>query len=482
MRRLTKLSIAAAVVGIGSLLISYMGGPSQAATTIDRTRDCDTVAIFYCGSMTEAEFHQKWNNDGRHKDHQTVFNAFGIKKDDVKGMVNGVVWRDGRVTLEGGANNGKVVATNAQTAGRWNNPKSDMTRIAGTDRAYKMSTRHFVTDGQAAMIKLDQNGRFLFAVIKSCGNPVTATPPPAPKPQSATCIALAQPVITNRTNVALRAEASTAGGATISGYEFTAQDKSGKIVARQTVNQTTSPATANMTLSTPGEYTIKVVAKTNLGDRSGAACEKKITISEPAKPGVQVDKKVDGVEHKMVGVDVEFKYNIRVTNTGETDLKQVSLTDKAPSGVTFLRASAGSIKDNSWTHTLSELKRGAHADFTITAKVPEHLAGSIKNTVCVDTPDVPGKPDDCDDATVEVPEPQKEIVCDLETKKYPVTIQEGDFNPELHSKNPEDCKEAPVPVELPKTGATDTLLDGLGIGALITSTLAYIASRRQSLI
>lgn len=574
MRGITKLSIAAAIIGIGSLLISYIGGPTRAA--VDNTPDCDTVAIMYCGAFSESQFHNKWNNDKKYKDHATIFSAFGINKTDVKGMVNGVVWRDGRVTLA----DGTVVATNATTAGRWNNPKSDMTRIAGTSRAYKMSTRHFVTEGQTAMIKM-VDGQFKFAVIKSCGNPVVATPKPKPtfkcdslkaavdpkniykynftinasaangakvhdyvinygdgtatqlsktntfshtyakagtytikssvrinvfgevktvtssscqttitikeppKPQpTAKCDVLEKPVITNRTNVALQAKASVTNGATISAYVFTINNSAGQQVATRTVSTSSTSASTNFTLNNAGTYTAKVVVKTSLGDKSAASCEKQFTIKEADKPGVSITKKVDGVDHKAVKTDVEFTYQIRVNNTGETDLKNVVVTDEAEPGVTFISASHGTVSERAWTYTIPELKTGAHMDFTITAKVPEYKAGTIKNTVCVDAPTVPGKPDDCDDATVEVPEPEKEIVCRLEDKKYPVTINEGEFDSSLHSRNPADCEEIPVetPPELPKTGATDGLLNALGLGALTTSAIAYLASRRNSLL
>ena len=700
MRGILKFSIAAAVIGVGSLLISYIGGPSKAA--IDNTPDCDTVAIVYCGTFSESEFHKKWNNDTKYKDHATIFSAFGINKSDVTGMVEGVVWRDGRVTL-GSSAGGQVVATNATTAGRWNNPKSGMTKIAGTDRAYKMSTSNFVTEGQTAMIKMI-NGQFKFAVLKSCGNPVVGTPkaqpealcvalanpvitdrtrvslastasakngatisehiftihdasgkqinqhriattattaktdfiiatpgtytakvairtslgdirstncekkftikPEAPKP-TAKCDALDTPVITNRTNVALSARASVENGATISGYVFTVADSTGKQVATKTVNTSAKTASTSVVVSNAGTYTAKVSVKTSLGDKTSAACEKQFTIKKEDKPGVSIEKtvngvkedivavdqpftyelvvkntgnvdlknvkvedkapagvtfksasvgsisnntwthtiadlkvgaeakftitaivseyfedgrkntacvdaptvpgnpddcddakikvkkpgvnitkKVDGVDHKAVEANVEFTYQIRVSNTGETDLKNVVVTDEAEQGVTFIKASHGTVNERSWTYTIPELKKGAHMDFTITAKVPEYKAGTIKNTVCVDAPSVPGNPDDCDDATVEVPKPGEETVCRLEDKKYPVTIKEGEFDESLHSRNPADCAETPVtpPTELPKTGAGDNILSTLGIGALTTSILAYIASRRNSLI
>jgi uncharacterized repeat protein (TIGR01451 family) len=118
--------------------------------------------------------------DARQGDVPTVFANFGISHNELDGFVDGVVWKDGRVTL-GTKGNGQLVATNAVTAGRWNNPTSDMTKIPNTDRAYRMSTSHFVDDGQIAFIKM-VNGKFSFAVIKTCGNPVTAKATSTEKP------------------------------------------------------------------------------------------------------------------------------------------------------------------------------------------------------------------------------------------------------------------------------------------------------------
>lgn len=170
----TALGIASLLVGLS--VVFLMGQPASAA--VDESPDCDTVAIIKCGAFTQEALRNKVK-DG---DVQRVYNAFGIQQSELNGMVEGVVWKDGRVTV--GREN--VVARNATTAGRWNNPTSDMARIPNTDRAYKMSTSHFVDDGQVAFIKM-VDGKFKFAVIKTCGNPVTAIPTtkPEPKPKPA---------------------------------------------------------------------------------------------------------------------------------------------------------------------------------------------------------------------------------------------------------------------------------------------------------
>ena len=127
--------------------------------------------------------------------------------------------------------------------------------------------------------------------------------------------------------------------------------------------------------------------------------------------------------------------------------------------------------------------------------------------------------------TVTVKPGPKIVVCELKTNKYPVEIKESEFDKSKHSKNPNDCKEAPAKIkicviekkeireikkeeyneskyttdlskcqetptpntpstptpspELPKTGASDAIMSALGLGGLTTATIAYIASRRQ---
>lgn len=153
------------------LMMPFVGTTAQAA--IDNSPDNDSVAIIRGGVFSEQQLRQK----AAQNDVPKVYAAFGINQNELTGMVDGVVYRDGRVTV----GNNQVVARNAVTAGRWDNPKPGMTRIAGTDRAYKMSTSNFVDEGQTAFIKM-VNGRFSFAVIKPCGNPVTATPVAPPTP------------------------------------------------------------------------------------------------------------------------------------------------------------------------------------------------------------------------------------------------------------------------------------------------------------
>lgn len=229
------LGLLFAVLSLGGAFIAHQ---SFAAEQIDNTPDCDTVAIVRCGSMTESAVRANYSKT----DVAKVYGAFGIRQSALSGSFeSGVVWKDGRVTL--GA---RTVATGAVTAGRWNNPTSDMKRIAGTDRAYVHSTSHFVTSGQTAWLKFDDNGKFLFAIIKSCGNPVTAK---AVSP-TAVCNSLtATPVTRNSFRFTAKA---TVTNATIVSYTYNYGD--GTVV--------TTPAYGpSHTYAKPGTYTATLSVK-----------------------------------------------------------------------------------------------------------------------------------------------------------------------------------------------------------------------------
>lgn len=74
--------------------------------------------------------------------------------------------------------------------------------------------------------------------------------------------------------------------------------------------------------------------------------------------------------------------------------------------------------------------------------------------------------------------PSKIKVCDLTTKQI-VTIDEKDFDETKYSTDLSKCEETPVtPPELPKTGAGESIVAIVGLGALIASAAYYIASRR----
>ena len=220
------------------------------------------------------------------------------------------------------------------------------------------------------------------------------------------------------------------------------------------------------------------------------------------------------------GETVDFM--LAYKNTGEVQQDDVTFRDTLPAGLTFVdgsakwnnaskqnQAIAGSNLVNGTGVNVGSYAPGANAWVTFSAKVagndklPECGANKLRNIGKVNT----GGYSIEDDAYVTVdkeckpvpPEPGKETVCELETNKI-ITIGENEFDSSKHSKNLDDCKEEPVvpvtpvtpetpeipetpetPTELPQTGASSNLMGGLGLGALVTVTIAYVVSRRNIL-
>ena len=468
--------LAAATVGVVQLT-------AQAA---DNTRDCDKYAIVYCGTMSAGEARNKYNQ----KDHAAVFRNFGIAKHEITNdMKHGVVYRDGTVRV-----GGKVVARSATTAIRHVGGKS----IPGSATAKRVSVSK-MGSAQTALVKFDKNGRFMFAIMKPCGNPVTGNPTkpkPKPKPQpkpAAKCVSLKATKI-DRTRVRLNAKVEAKNGAKINAYIFVVT-KGGKEVYRERVASNKQQASHVYRATGPGNYRAKVLVRTSAGEKKGPQCTAQFTVKpkpeQPEKPekkpGIEVTKLVENEKFKQVGVNVEYNYQISVRNTGNKVLKNVKVTDTPEAGVTLLSASEGEIEGNTWTHTIAQLGVGETVGFTLTAKVPEYLAGRIDNTVCVDAPEIPGNPDDCDNAEVEVPKAGQVPVCDPKTgETIRVDEDEADNYVPVGSPECEEAEEKPEGKgstdikELPRTGPADVIMQMIGAAFMTGSGAYYLASRRLS--
>ncbi len=154
------------------------GGQVRAAA-----RDCDANAIMWCGAYGKTEWAYKVvGGDGHNPaaNIQAIYKAYGVSVDEMKVAVDGTVTKDGKVIV-----GGKTVATGAKSIGRQYMPgstKENGVWIRPTSVSFKSDLDAFV---------YMKNGKFEWAVVKSCGNAVTATPVITPKP-----VTPAQPVPT----------------------------------------------------------------------------------------------------------------------------------------------------------------------------------------------------------------------------------------------------------------------------------------------
>ncbi len=283
-----------------------------------------------------------------------------------------------------------------------------------------------------------------FAIQFSCGNlwtpgsPTPPPPPPPPPPKPVASCGNLSAIRHDASTYRFRATANTKNGAVISKYVFTIKNSAGKTVKTVTVNSSrTSATTENIKLS-PGAYSAKVAVHTNLGVKNSSNCQ---TSFKVAKPGVSIVKTVNDQDHLAVQHNKEFTYKLVVKNTGQTNLSNLVVTDTADNGIRLTSASAGKISDQrQWSHTISSLAVGKSQSFTLKAKTTQYASDQqsiLRNKACVETPSVPGEPDDCDDATIELPE-KPIVVCELATDKL-ITIKPSEFDDSRHSKNQKDC-------------------------------------------
>lgn len=430
MRKL--LSLIAKCPLVATLFVALMGAalfgaivPSTNNQALAEARDCDSNAIMYCGAWSAGEFQQKFNAN-KPGDLAAVYAHYGVNPAEINSARSGIVTKSGQVIVDG-----KTVATNAYTVGRQTKPQSHTISIGGRTYYERNNTSNFNKDFDAFVV-LDQFGRFKYAVIKDCGNPVPATP--VQPPAATSCDSLTATAV-DRTKFNFSAKASASNGGAITGYTYNFGDGT-------TQN---GGATISHTYAQPGTYTVTVTAKTNLGDRTGAGCKTTVTVEKEKTPGVEIEKLINGKKTDQVLVGQLFNYQLTVTNTGEADLTNVKVTDPTPANIEFVSTTTGHLKDGQWSTTIASLKVGESRKFTIVAKVTKEVADAIENTACVDAPTIPGTPDDCDTATVTVP-------------PTPVT--------------------PPVtPPELPQTGLVDGILSVLGLGAIVASSIYFVLSR-----
>lgn len=156
----------------------FFASQAQAATGVN----CDDNAVVFCGASSVTSLIAKYNGgDGHNSISSThhIFSWFGISSNDVQQMrmtaESGSVTRSGDVFV-----GSRLVATNALTAGRQDISGSTRIVSQGTVFFTRPPSVSFVSSPLEAFVVM-KNGVFQFAILTSCGNPVTAHPTAPPK-------------------------------------------------------------------------------------------------------------------------------------------------------------------------------------------------------------------------------------------------------------------------------------------------------------
>ena len=253
----------------GLISIVPLSTPVSATST---GGECNDNAVVKCGIYSQTDLQKRYTGDVK-----AVYNYFGITDGMIAGTTatikNGEVTKDGNVLVDG-----KVIATNAITAGRQHMAGDTSFKAGGTTFYQRSTAISFVSrDVFQAYIMVDDEGNFLGAVLKPCGNPVKATPKVVKKP-SAVCTAVTVDKI-SRTEYKFKATATTKDGATISGYVFKI---TGPVMSQtQTVSTSATSATTDIVeVTKAGTYTVVATVKTSVGDKTDANCKKEFTVEE----------------------------------------------------------------------------------------------------------------------------------------------------------------------------------------------------------
>jgi uncharacterized repeat protein (TIGR01451 family) len=192
--RITQLSRRSALVAVSLVTMASFGlftiSPATADVSLGGPFDSDSNAVIFGGAGSASQVVTAYNNGDGHNSAasiQAIYSFFGISSAAVRGMpttaVAGSVTRDGQVFV-----GNQVVATGALTAGRQNMAGSTAVSSGGTTFFTRPPSVSFASSPLSAYVVMN-GGRFQFAILSSCGNPIKATPvappppPPAPAPK-----------------------------------------------------------------------------------------------------------------------------------------------------------------------------------------------------------------------------------------------------------------------------------------------------------
>lgn len=178
-KRISMIATAVMTVAVGVFIASAATPRSLHAFSFNSKRNCDSNAVVYCGAMDPHELNDKYNSTPSVR---AIYDYFHISSGDISTLgstaVAGSVTKSGDVIVDG-----KVVATNAVTAGRsLITPGSNRVFYHGVLFYTRPPAVSFLDNSLGAFVVM-QNGKFKFAILPSCGNPIIATPKPTPAPK-----------------------------------------------------------------------------------------------------------------------------------------------------------------------------------------------------------------------------------------------------------------------------------------------------------
>lgn len=163
----------ALVAGVFGLAMLATGGIlmyQQPANDAGASNHCNQWKVMRCGMKNRQHLENAWQNNHQ-GDMRAIYRSMGANARQAANQGQwGTVDRSGNITV-----NGRVVARDAQTVYRSGNGTTPQT-VPDTLQYYGMQQGR-------VLVVMDNQNQFDYAVMKNCGNPVTANPTPAPEPE-----------------------------------------------------------------------------------------------------------------------------------------------------------------------------------------------------------------------------------------------------------------------------------------------------------
>jgi uncharacterized repeat protein (TIGR01451 family) len=229
--------------------------------------------VIYSGIRNKEDLlaiYDRGSDSAGRKDIKEIYTHFGITRADIANMRTG--------SYNTGDFNGQL-----KSVGRSDWGVAYRTPVNVANSTTTVYTGGFIgTHGKSwpmpALIGTRSVDGAWFAITLDCGNPVYVVPPPPVKKPVAACTSLSVASI-NRNTIRLSAKASTADGATVSGYHYMIKDSKGVVVLNQRVADTRLSSSIENKLTSDGSYTAQVTATTSVGDKTDSNCIATFTIS-----------------------------------------------------------------------------------------------------------------------------------------------------------------------------------------------------------
>jgi uncharacterized repeat protein (TIGR01451 family)/fimbrial isopeptide formation D2 family protein len=216
------------------------------------------------------------------------------------------------------------------------------------------------------------------------------------------------------------------------------------------------------------------------------------TITLTTSADLEASKEVLGKGPYVPGEKLTYK--IGATNKGPSVAKGVKLTDKLPSGETFVKASSAKCKAAGQLVTCeeAELAPGATVSFEIEVELASGAKGAIVNTVLVKSETLDPEEKNNERSATITPEPRADLKLEKKALVSPVVLGEtASFELIVTNKGPSDAEGVQIVDHLPSglvyksaSGAEASCKAGGAEGREVTCTLpkALVAEGKAAVV